>query len=192
MGGIQYTHLNDITRQIWLFCEQRNIFIFASYIKSSDNVVADRESRVLKVDTEWELADYAFDKIIVLLGAPEYDLFASIQNHKCERYASWKLDPCSETVDAFTINWKYLNFYAFPPFCLVAKVLHKIIMDKAEGILVVPIWPSQPWYPLYRKLLVSEEIIFEPNKSLLVSPFRHVHALHSELSLAAARLSGRR
>lgn len=192
MGGIQFTHLNDITREIWLFCEQRNIFIFASYIKSTDNVVADRESRDLKIDTEWEIADYAFQKIIDALGVPEFDLFASVQNHKCERYASWKLDPCSEVVDAFTFNWKNLNFYAFPPFCLVAKVLQKIIYDKAEGIIVVPVWPSQPWYPLYRKLMVSKEIIFDPNESLLISPFRRVHPLHRDLTLAAVRLSGRR
>lgn len=34
MGGIQYLHLNKITRKIWEWCEQRRIFVFASYIKS--------------------------------------------------------------------------------------------------------------------------------------------------------------
>lgn len=37
MGGVQFPELSDIARDIWGFCEQRNIWIFASYIQSSDN-----------------------------------------------------------------------------------------------------------------------------------------------------------
>lgn len=127
-----------------------------------------------------------------MLGVPDFDLFASAQNSKCVRYASWKLDPNSEIVDAFTFSWKDLRFYAFPPFSLVSKVLHKIKSDKAERIVVVPYWPTQPWFPLWYRLLVSEEIFFEPNVQLLHSPFRDVHPLHSSLILLAGRLSSRR
>lgn len=191
MGGVRFTHLNELSREIWQWCEQRNLNIFASYIKSADNVEADRASRDLKIDTEWELADYAFEQIVKSLGSPEFDLFASMQNHKCERYASWKLDPQSEIIDSFTFSWQKIDFYAFPPFCLVTKVLQKIKSDKAEGIIVVPYWPSQPWYPMYQKMITSREIIFEPNKSLLHSPFREVHPLHADLSLVASKVSGR-
>lgn len=125
-------------------------------------------------------------------GNLEFNLFASIQNHNCKRYASWKLDPQSEKIDAFTFSWHDLDFYAFPPFCLITKVLQKIKSDKAEGIVVVPYWPSQPWYPMYRKMVISHEIIFQPNKSLLHSPFREAHPLHADLTLVASKLSGRR
>lgn len=192
MGGIQHTHLNDLARTIWQWCELRNINIFASYIKSSDNIIADRESRKVIIDTEWELAEYAFTEIINVFGNPEFDLFASSQNYKCSRYASWKLDPYSETVDAFTFTWKNLYFYAFPPFSMITKVLQKIITDKAEGILVVPFWRSQPWYPLWTKLIVSNKIFFGPDKYLLNSPVRTYHPLHADLVLVAAKLSGKR
>lgn len=192
MGGVQHTQLNDLARTIWQWCELRNIYVFASYIKSSDNVVADYESRKINVDTEWELAEYAFTEITDKLGVPTFDLFASSQNYKCRRYASWKLDPYSEIVDAFTFNWKNLSFYAFPPFSIISKVLQKIIKDQAEGILVVPYWRSQPWYPLWTKLIVSDTIFFSPNKYLLHSPFRPYHPLHADLTLVAARLSGSR
>lgn len=190
MGGVQFPHLNGLSREIWQWCEVRNIFIFASYIKSSDNVIADRESRQTNFDTEWELAEYAFLDITYTFGTPEFDLFATVQNHKCDRYASWKLDPYSEVIDAFTFNWRNLRFYAFPPFCLIAKVLQKILHDRAEGVIVVPYWPSQPWYPLYCKLRISNEIIFQPDKNLLISPFREAHPLHADLTLVAAKLSG--
>lgn len=192
MGGIQHTQLNQLSRNIWQWCETRNLFIFASYIKSSENINADYESRQLHVDTEWELADYAFKNLTKSFGYPNFDLFASAQNSKCERYSSWKLDPHSEIVDAFTFNWSKLKFYAFPPFCLVFKVLRKIVTDKATGVVVVPYWPSQPWFPLWLTLVISEQLIFEPNKNLLYSPFRECHPLHSDLTLVAARLSGNR
>ncbi|GBP28523.1 hypothetical protein EVAR_22987_1 [Eumeta japonica] len=45
MGGIQYPHLNDLAREIWQYCEEKNLFIFASYIASKDNYLADKKSR---------------------------------------------------------------------------------------------------------------------------------------------------
>lgn len=192
MGGIQHLHLNDLARTIWQWCELRNINIFASYIKSSDNIIADRESRKIIIDTEWELAKHAFKQITIKFGKPAFDLFASSQNFKCSRYASWKLDPFSEVIDAFTFNWRNLNFYAFPPFSMITRVLQKIVTDKAEGILVVPLWQSQPWYPLWSKLIVSDKIFFGPDQYLLHSPFRMYHPLHADLVLVAAKLSGKR
>lgn len=192
MGGVQHPHLNQLAREIWQWCEVRNIYIFASYIKSEDNTVADRESRKLKIDTEWELSNNIFSKIIKSFGQPEFDLFASSQNFKCHRFASWKLDPLSEVVDAFTFDWRNIYFYAFPPFSIITKVLQKIKVEKAEGILIVPNWPSQPWYPLWLSLVVSQKLYFGPDKYLLYSPFRQCHPLHADLILVAAKLSGRR
>lgn len=191
MGGIQHTHLNDIAREIWQWCESRNIFVFASYVKSAENI-ADFESRLINVDTEWQLADYAFERIKHCFGTPDFDLFASVQNAKCTHYASWKLDPDAEVIDAFTFSWNNLKFYAFPPFSLICKVLQKIISDKACGILVVPQWPAQPWYPLWSKLIVSKTLTLRPSRHLLLSPFRNCHPRHASLTLVAARLSGSR
>lgn len=190
MGGVQHPHLNRLARSIWQWCERRNIHVFASYIRSRDNVIADHESRLVNVDTEWEISGQVFTQIVNTLGRPEFDLFASAQNYKCSRYASWKLDPYSEIVDAFTFSWQYVNFYAFPPFSLVTKVLEKIVADRATGILVIPYWPAQPWYPLWSRLVISEKIFFGPNKHLLYSPFRTCHPLHASLILVAAKLSG--
>lgn len=192
MGGIQFPHLNNIARDIWQWCEKRNLHLFASYIQSSKNVIADSESRQAhNIDTEWELAPYAFQQIIFSFGMPAFDLFASNQNNKCPRYASWKLDPNSEIVDAFTFSWENINFYAFPPFSIISKVLHKIKSDKAEGVVVVPYWPTQPWYPVWTNLLKSKALYFKPNKDLLISPFREAHPLHKDLTLMAGKLSSK-
>lgn len=34
---------------------------------------------------------------------------------------------------------------------MLLRVIQKIIHDRAEGIVVVPWWPSQPWFPLFLK-----------------------------------------
>ncbi|XP_015429181.1 PREDICTED: uncharacterized protein LOC107185918 [Dufourea novaeangliae] len=140
MGEIQYSRVNDITRNIWKWCEEREIWLCASYITSKENVEADRGSRVKNIDTEWDLSNTAFSQIVKAFGTPSIDLFAPRCNSKCNDYCSWHRDPEALAVDAFTLNWKHVNFYAFPPFSMILKVLRKIIQDQAQGILVFPKW----------------------------------------------------
>lgn len=120
----KHKNLNTVSARIWKWCEVRNIRIFASY---SD------------YDSEYSLYNHAFNIILNRLGIPNIDLFASSINTKCKTFVSWKRDPESIAVDVFTLNWSELDFYAFPPFSLISKVLSKIISDKARGILVIPI-----------------------------------------------------
>lgn len=143
MGSVQFVNLYDESKAIWSWCESQNIRIFASYIKLEDNVEADEESRRLPADTEWELADWAFKKIKNRLGPFDIDLFASHSNNKCKKNVSWGRDPDSYAIDAFTLNWTDYYFYAFPPFSLIPRVLQKIISDRAEGVVIVPLWRGQ-------------------------------------------------
>lgn len=191
MGSVQYPHLNDEARDIWKWCEQRRIIPFASYINTKDNREADFLSRKKFQETEWELGDYAYDKIKEKLGIPDIDLFASRCNAKCDTYVTWRNEPDAWAIDAFTVLWSGLNFYAFPPFSMILKMIQKIITDKAEGIVVVPLWPTQPWFPLFQRICKSEIIQFPPDVNLLKSPYRSTHTLHRSLTLVAARLSGR-
>ncbi|KAL7300728.1 hypothetical protein TKK_0006707 [Trichogramma kaykai] len=121
MGGTRFAHLHSAAREIWQFCEERNIWIFASYISSSNNFEADEESRRVEPETEYSLSDSSFEVIIKRWNRPEIDLFASRSNAKCNRYVSWKRDPSSEAIDAFTLSWANLFFYAFPPFSIILK-----------------------------------------------------------------------
>lgn len=190
MGRVQYKYLNKISQEIWDWCESRNIFILASYISSSENIIADSESRIKNVFTEYELNKNVFREITLNLGSPEIDLFASYQNKKCDKFISWHPDPESMCVDAFTINWTRYFFYAFPPFSLIGKVLEKIVNDEATGILVVPDWPSQSWYPQFKELLIKKPLKFPYFKDLLLSPFRLTEETLPRTTLVAGRLFG--
>jgi hypothetical protein len=190
MGGVQFPHLNELSRQIWQWCEERNIWIFASYINTKDNIEADRESRKYNPDTEWELSNHAFRRIIHKFGHPDIDLFASRANAKCQAYVSWRRDSDAIAVDAFTLNWSRNFFYCFPPFSVILKSLHKIIHDKATGILVFPVWPSQAWYPLLMSLIQSDIIYMNPDEHLVCSDYRTRSPFLKHLILGAAVLSG--
>ncbi|KXZ75678.1 hypothetical protein TcasGA2_TC034501 [Tribolium castaneum] len=155
MGSIKYPKLASLSRKIWQWCESKNIWVFASYINSKDNFLADRESRTQSTETEWELNNQDYNTVVYHFGQPEVDLFASKINAKCRDYISWHRDPDSMAVDAFTVSWSCFFFYAFPPFSLILRTINKIITDEARGILIVPKWTSQPWYPLLSKILVD-------------------------------------
>ena len=116
------------------------MWIFASYVKSSDNFHADKESRKLSDDTEWEISKIAFKKINKKFGKFDIDLFATKINKKCVKFVSWFPDPEAIAIDAFTISWTKLYFYTFPPFSLILPTLQKIRNDGARGVLIVPLW----------------------------------------------------
>ncbi|KYN23503.1 hypothetical protein ALC57_04087, partial [Trachymyrmex cornetzi] len=158
-GSVRYPTLSDIARDIWRWCTNRNIYLFASYIASADNTVADRESRVTNLNTEWSLSTRAFNLLEERFGPFDIDLFASAINAKNELYVSWLPDPGSWEIDPFTLSWINFNFYAFPLFILIPKVLRKIVDERATGVLLVA---SQPWFPLFVRLLISEPLILPP------------------------------
>ncbi|KAL7293192.1 hypothetical protein TKK_0013339 [Trichogramma kaykai] len=193
MGGSRHIKYNLLTSQIWRWAEQRKILLFASYIPSSENTEADEQSRIKNIDTEWELAPYAYEKIVNIFGAPSIDLFASRVNKKCKIFCSWYKEPDASAIDAFTISWCNLNFYAFPPFAVISKVLRKIVSENATGIVVVPLWSTQNWFPMFKKLLIGNPIVLKPNVKLLLSPCRKmIHPLANQLTLVAGKLSGSR
>ena len=61
---------------------------------------------------------------------------------KLPTYVSRLQDPQAYAVDAFTISWQDLIFYAFPPFSLITSVLEEIIKDQATGLLIIHKWTT--------------------------------------------------
>lgn len=106
------------------------------------------------------LNEKSFLLIIRTFGIPDIDIFASKANAKCLKYVSWD------------------------------RVIQKIISDKAIGILVVPNWPTQSWYPIFLNLLLEDPIIFEASEYLISSPFREKHPLYSSFFPASGEIGG--
>ena len=81
-------------------------------------------------NTEYSLNGPTFKAVTDIWGIPGLDLFASRCNHKVEDYCSWKPDPQAFAVDAFSTPWSG-KFYAFPPFCMIGRVLRRIEHEQA-------------------------------------------------------------
>ena len=189
MGGMKSPLCNDMARHMWEWCTERDIWLSAAYLPGKLNVEADRMSRTFNDRLEWRLSRESFQKIVLQFGTPEIDLFASRLNAQLPRYISWLPDPKAESIDAFSVDWKQYYFYAFPPFCLVARCLQKILNDNACGIVIVPNWPTQAWFPLLRKMMIGEPLILPGSKKLLTQPISGVpHPLSNNLDLLCCRL----
>jgi len=80
-------------------------------------------------------------------------------------------------------------FYAFPPFSLIGKCLEKIQANKAEGILVVPCWTYQSWYPKLLRLLVAPPLMITHRETLLILPgCQKLYPFRNKLNLLACHL----
>jgi len=134
-----------------------------------------------------------FRKIADIWGEPSTDLFATRVNHQVSCYVSWKPDPGAAFIDSFSTTWdKQLPVCAFPPFSLITRCLQKIQTDSAEGFMIVPMWPTQSWYPKLLHMLVDVPRILPSHQTSLQMPGmkQEVHPLAKKLVLIVCRLSG--
>ena len=189
-GGTRSDRCNYVARDLWLWAEKHNAWLSAAYIPGTMNVEADEQSREFDDATEWSLSDDIFEEICHMWGTPDIDMFASRINAKLDTYVSWKPDPHSIAIDAFTFPWDFSLIYCFPPFSIVWRTVEKILRDKVEAVLIVPLWPTQSWYPCLMKMITDYPLVFSANQLLLQNKPQAKHPLHYKLKLAALRLSG--
>ena len=191
-GGSHSAQLNELAREIWLWCLAREIWLSVSYLPGADNVNADYASRHFHEDMEWKLEPEVFRKVTDKFMTPNIDMFASRLNWQIQPYVSWQPDPGALHNDAFTLDWSNYEVYAFPPFCLIGKVLTKIEYDESVTILIAPLWQTQVWFPKMLKLLVNTPVILPQRADLLSLPSSgKLHPWQERLQLMACHLSGK-
>ena len=192
MGGVHSREFHTIAKDIWQWCIEKQIWLTAAHIPGTKNVEADRESRVFSDNKEWMIRSDIFQQITDIWGEPSIDLFASRLNHQVPCYVSWKPDPGAAFIDAFSVTWDKHLFYAFPPFSLIARCLQKIQTDCAEGLMIVPMWPTQSWYPKLLRMLVAAPRVLPQQRTALQMPGmpQEVHPLFRKMVLIACRLPG--
>jgi len=123
---------------------------------------------------------------------PDMDLFASRLNFQLKPYIAYKPDPEAHAINAFHVSWKGYAFYAFPPFSILQRVLQKISKEEATGLLVVPNWRTQTWWPCLMNMLIDFPLILPRKEDTLYMPAHPqlLHPLHKKLQLLVCRLSG--
>ena len=159
----------------------RHIWLSIGHIPGEINAIADKASRVFDDSTEWKLDVDVFNKITHTLGTPNIDMFASRLNY-----------PQALAIDAFTMDWTNQFLYAFPPFSILPQFLQKLEMDRAQAILIVPYWSTQPCYLKLTRILIQEPLLLPKHKSDVHLPFNpgKGHPLGRQLRLMDCLLSG--
>ncbi len=189
-GSTQSRKYNEVARHIWDFAVERQMWVSAAHCPGVLNCEADTASRKFSDETEWSLNQSIFQRICDRLGTPNIDLFASRLNYKLKPYCAWQPDPEAYFIDALKLDWGGLRVYGFPPFAVIHLMLQKFIQDEAEGILIVPFWPSKPWFTQFANLIVNDPIIIPVTDNVLFQPFSlKKHPMVGNLTLVAAHCS---
>ena len=195
MGTSHSKKCNDMCKEIWEWCIGRNIWLTLAHIPGKDNIEADSASRKKEnTSTEWQLQPKLLHSCLKQLDFyPNIDLFATRINRQFPCFLSFKPDPEAFAVDAFTIDWSTYKIYAFPPFSMIPRVLRKIQDDNAKGTCVLPNWPTQPWFPRAKKLMLKPPIILNVSQNVLLLPNRPEvkHTLFKKLQMIVCLLSAK-
>ena len=191
MGGVKSKECFVVCKEIWTWAITRDLFLSAEHIPGSKNVLADKASRIFDKNTEWSLKGSYFEEINNKFGRFEIDLFASHLNKKLDVYCAWKPDPFASFIDAFSGNWAQFHFYAFPPFSLILQCLGKISREEASGVVLVPLWLTQPWFPKLVRMLTTAPLVLPLEVLELVFKKDSKHPLHKKLRMVACPVSGK-
>ena len=163
MGG-RSLNCNQITGELWVWYANDGIWLSAAHIPGKENVLANKESREKRLDTEWKLNSELFDCIVTLWGTVSVDLFASRLNYQLKPFGSWRPEgilltnqPVPHNTDCIGNDWPY-------------------------GIIIVPMWNTQVWFPRLLHLLIDFPDIFQRDEehcSFLSIGRKHTHFTRS-------------
>ena len=115
------------------------------------NTVADSLSRRAYDSSNYSISPAYLSRITSKWGTPSIDLFSNGTNAVTRKFVS--LTPHPRAIqpagsDAFGLDWSsYPRPFLHPPIGLIGRVLQKVIAERVTGILVVPRWTSQAWWP---------------------------------------------
>ncbi len=96
-------------------------------------------------------------------------------------YYSWQQDFDAVGVDSLCHEWKWTDTtYAYPPVFLVNIMLQKILHDETHDlILILPLWPSQSWWPTLMSILTEVPIILPHRRWITSDPSGQATWKHS-------------
>jgi hypothetical protein len=160
-------------------CLQHGFRLQANYLPSLQNSRADFLSRMIPA-SEWSLSEDLLARLQYKYQTFEVDRFATQETSVCKRYNSLVLTPGS-LGNAFNLNWAGTFNLVNPPFALISRVLTKMKLESAGGIVIVPYWPSQPWWPILTELSMEITVLSRletiqaviPRSSVIPEPLRH-------------------
>ena len=145
--GSKIPELQEEAFAIFSIAARNLIRIEPQWIPRSKNQQADYLSRLRDTD-DWMIRPAIFAHLDRLWGPHTIDRFANQLNSQLSRFNSRWWCPNTEAVDAFTCDWGSDINWACPPPFLVPRCIRHAAKTCALGTLILPCWPSAPYWPL--------------------------------------------
>lgn len=170
MGG-RIPRLCRLTERLHEFALERGIRVIAEWLPGKENVAADRLSRIRRDYSDKKLNPSLFGLIQQRFGKLDIDLFASKTNAQLSKYVSLRAEEEAWYTDAFSRPLpKGLAIYANPPFAVLGRFLAKVKREKAEAVVVAPVWTSQPWWPVLTEMMVGRPLQLMRKENMYILP----------------------
>ena len=144
--GSMKPDLQDLALDLYIECLRNRLTLDIEWIPRIMNKEVDTISKVIDYD-DWETTEFLFKELDRMWEAHTFDRLAGSRNTKLKKFNSKFWCPDTAAVDGFSQDWSKDN-YLVPPIHLIAKVIDHWIITKSVGTLVVPWWPSAPFWPL--------------------------------------------
>ena len=180
-GGTHSPQLCYQTWDLWNYAIQHKIELKAAHIAGKLNVLPDHLSRLKIRPTEWTLKDSVVEQIFSIWGTPYIDLFASIHNCKTQMFCTWIPHPNAYATDALSVPWEGMFAYAFPPICLIPKVIQHMRQYHCRLILIAPLWPRRQWYTQLLQMSIAKPLKLQPIPKLLHQPMSAIYHPNPEV-----------
>ena len=145
--GSMKEDLQCLALRIFSMCLLSCITLEVEWIPRSANDRADFLSRIVDYD-DWRVNRDYFLLAEEKWGPHSVDRFANHENTQLPRFNSRFWCPGTEAVDAFSVSRAGENNWLVPPIFLIPKVLNHMVALGGRATLVVPAWPSAPFWPL--------------------------------------------
>jgi hypothetical protein len=146
--------LQKLAFEIFLACRKNKIFLSAQWLPRTDSRIAvvDVLSKWADLD-DWGLSEDEFGALAAVSNTFNIDLFSADYNFRVEKFFSPIPSQFGIGINVFCFNWSEFGFgFACPPVKKIAATIKHAVMCRAEGVLVVPFWPTS----LYMKFLASD------------------------------------
>ena len=170
LGGTHSSVLNELVSGLWRRAMERNIFLRAEHLPRVMNIIADKESRMMRDRCDWMIYPKVFVHLQETMGPLEVDMFASRLTHQLPRFSSWRPDLLAKATVAFPQRWRKFQGYVNPPCYLLLTTLSKTRQQEAQVLLIAPVWKTKPWYSLVLEILVDFPLLLPREEDLVISP----------------------
>ncbi|KAA6369734.1 MAG: hypothetical protein EZS28_034741 [Streblomastix strix] len=98
---------------------------------------------------------------------PQIDIFATEYNKLINNYVTVDLNDLGKHFhNAFNYKWSKVKLFIHPPIPVLNRVLQKMKQDKAQVIIIAPIWPGQSWYTKLKNLSTKFLFLGQTDKIL--------------------------